>query len=835
MLEWIKDLNRAILSREEQPRVKELEGLLSHGDLRSLSAWLDNNLKQIDRLFIIAFTTVIDDLLRQSTLESTQRLFYLDSVSLAILLGEFNLDEVWVDQLAQVVQVLEEDGVGPRVSTPKDAADMYKRVYNYRGCRLAERGDYAASIAHFNVTLSLDPHFAPAYCNRARAYLELNRLEEAWADCETMYSFDDKYPVGRATYQLVNALRKHKALQEEGTVAELAEEYGLLELLRGYDRPLKPREMYEARQGNPLELPELNVADATAEEFNHLGVVQVRSADFTGAIEAFNLAIQRKPGYDRAYFNRAQAYVHIGNYEKAVADFSFLIQQNPQDAHAKYFLAQVYEKWKREQGSEEISMDVALLNEIEQQVGKESANEQNKGTLLKEVDRLSRLLHQHQRALELLDNIKSEAIKTYASLPAHRHLQQAAIMERQGRLVEAVHYYSQALEMLSGTRDKTTLATCLEGLGRSQKAQGQMKDARDHLMQVLDLSIERNEDIAEERLYHQLGQLEEEDGHFHEAQSWYRKAEGLARKSENWGGVFAALTHLSALALELQQPAERARLEAACIQLQGEYGEVIYAGPTALPRPYIIAKAHDLLYPEGRNIADVASNMSTDDMLKQATDLRKSKKYQESIPLYLSALASYTKLDQPDSMASCLNGLGISYQMLTKEALLQAKKSLLLEHLEQYGKRLSIEDLEQRKKVIAEAKTPVTLDELLFRLERKDSYELYHLIYNQVGDLAEKERACHRWALELFKEMDDLAEQASQISNLAIIEEILGNLDTARCYQLWAAQAHRKAGALEDAAIDVIDLAYIEECLGDEETGTARRQQAQELRDARKL
>jgi hypothetical protein len=122
---------------------------------------------------------------------------------------------------------------------------------------------------------------------------------------------------------------------------------------------------------------------------------------------------------------------------------------------------------------------------------------------------------------------------------------------------------------------------------------------------------------------------------------------------------------------------------------------------------------------------------------------------------------------------------------------------------------------------------------LLFRLQRKDTYELYHLIYNQVGDLAEKERACHRWALELFKEMDDLAEQASQISNLAIIEEILGNLDTARRYQLWAAQAHRKAGALEDAAIDLIDLAYIEECLGDEEIGAVRRQQAQELRDAR--
>ncbi len=111
-----------------------------------------------------------------------------------------------------------------------------------------------------------------------------------------MYSFDDKYPVGQATHQLVNALRKHKTLREEGSTVELAEEYGLLELLRHYDRPLTSRDMYEAGQGDTFELPELNVADATAEELNHLGVVQVRLANFTKAIEAFNLAIQRKPG-----------------------------------------------------------------------------------------------------------------------------------------------------------------------------------------------------------------------------------------------------------------------------------------------------------------------------------------------------------------------------------------------------------------------------------------------------------------------------------------------------------------------------------------------------------
>ncbi|MDQ6660846.1 MAG: tetratricopeptide repeat protein, partial [Chloroflexota bacterium] len=351
MLEWIKRFCR--VTQEEQPYVKAIESHLSNDDLPTLLHWLTNDATKIDRLFVAAFINVIEKLLSEISIKSTQRLFYLDTMSMHILFGNllfsnFNLDEFWRDLLAQVVRVLEENAIGSRSSDSKNAADVYKRVYNYRGCCLAERGDYTASIEHFNVSLTLDPHFAPAYCNRTRAYLELNRLEEAWADCETMYSFDDKYPIGQATYQLVKALRRHKASQD-GTTAELAEEYGLLELLRRYSRPLKPRETYAARQDNPLEMPELNVANATPEELNHLGVVRACSGDYEGAIEAFNQVLQMKPDYDKAYFNRAQAYVLTGNYKKAIADFLFNIQQSPQDASTKYFLAKAYKKWKREQ------------------------------------------------------------------------------------------------------------------------------------------------------------------------------------------------------------------------------------------------------------------------------------------------------------------------------------------------------------------------------------------------------------------------------------------------------------------------------------------------------
>jgi tetratricopeptide (TPR) repeat protein len=799
----VKDLCSAILSGEDQVRIGILKKHFSEDDLQSLTIWLSENLKEIDPPVVCTLAHVIDDLIFQTHVAATQQLFCLASLIATLPSQAFGrkLGEFERLVLVHLLKAVTENGIG-------DAADIYKRVFNYRGCCLAERGEYVASLEHFNVTLALDPYFAPAYCNRARIYLELNRLEDAWQDCQALQAFDANYPVGQATSQLVETLRRLKQ-RRRGSVAEIAQAHDLLRLLRRYDRPLRPQEqpLRAGEQVNPLEMPAELEPHATADEWNHLGVVRGRRGDYTGAIDAFSRALQREPDYLKAYYNRAKAYVLLDEYEKAITDFTAIIERHPQEAEARQYLAEAQEQWRRKHETQGEAHDTSGQMESDEEP---DIQDENITALFKRAEYLSRFQRNPQQALVLLRQLGAEPLQVYANLPAHTRLQQAAIVEREGQMEDAVRYYSEALEMLSGTQSPARLLTCLEGLARSLQAQGQTTKALAYLHQALAISRAKGDAVIEERLCHRLGLVEEANLHFHQAHTWYKKAEEIAREHENWGGTFAALSRLASLAPQLGQPEEQQRLEAQCRQLYEELGEIVYAGPTALLRPQVVAQAQKLLGLEDTQNPDAELIKRQYD---EAQDLRKNqKKYQEAIPLYCAALSGYRHLGQLEKVAGCLIGLGNSYEKFAEEVFTQVRMQVI-----------------QRLDTAA----PSVDQQSVLRLFMGDSIQIYDVLYAEVDELAEKARACHRWALELYKELDDIASQANQISNIANVEEQLGNLDTARCYQCWALQTHLKLGELEEAVIDLFNLAHIEESLGDQEAADAIRKRARELRDAK--
>lgn len=433
------------------------------------------------------------------------------------------------------------------------------------------------------------------------------------------------------------------------------------------------------------------------------------------------------------------------------------------------------------------------------------SGDQDVEALLEEAEYLSRVYHQHEEALSLVDRARRSAVRRGATLPARCHMQKAAILKRQEREEEAAWQYHEALMMLSGTRDKATLAACVEGLAGCQLVLGRGEEARASLMQALDLSLEVNDSRAEERLRRRLGQLAEDKHHPREARAWYAGALKLAREGQNWAGVIADLDHLIQLATSLDRPHDREAVEEERRRLLNEFGELAYVGASAAPRSEVIARARDILYAERQTIASipVAAPSSTiaDDLYRQATALRKSGRHQEALPLYLSALPGIEAWNQPGNLSACLNGLGLCYRGLAKEAL---------------GQELAVVD--QAELLAGSFSSLLTIS--------------YRLLHGQARGLAEKARTCHLWALEIHKEVGNLAGQASQISNLALIEELLGNLDSARRYQRWAVQAHRTVGKMADAAIDMINLARVEEELGDAEAAAAWRHQEQEITHA---
>ena len=54
-----------------------------------------------------------------------------------------------------------------------------------------------------------------------------------------------------------------------------------------------------------------------------------QSGDYKGSVENYTLAIKIKPDYNDAYFNRAISYDKMGEYKKALADFTKIISSAP--------------------------------------------------------------------------------------------------------------------------------------------------------------------------------------------------------------------------------------------------------------------------------------------------------------------------------------------------------------------------------------------------------------------------------------------------------------------------------------------------------------------------
>ena len=140
------------------------------------------------------------------------------------------------DTLLALVRMLELDAVGPLAAAGRD---RLVSAYNYRGCCLAEGGRFAPALEHFTAALVIDADFVPAYCNRARVLIELDRDDDALRDCRAIKAIDPQYATGRVT---VEAIEKIVELRHQVLSPAEGPRLRLLRILREYDRPLRPGE-----------------------------------------------------------------------------------------------------------------------------------------------------------------------------------------------------------------------------------------------------------------------------------------------------------------------------------------------------------------------------------------------------------------------------------------------------------------------------------------------------------------------------------------------------------------------------------------------------------------
>ncbi len=191
-------------------------------------------------------------------------------------------------------------------------ADAY---YN-RGNSYIHRGEADRAILDYNKAIDLKDDYASAYSNRGVAYYSNKEYESAFEDFNKAIklkpddpeiyfnrgvAFSDRGYHDRAILDYSNAIK----LKSDHVNAYINRGVGYCN--RGdYDRAIK--DYNRAIELNP------NSADA----YNNRGVAYYKKGDYNRAIEDYNIAI--KLDYFDAYYNRAEVWLRLKEWEKAKAD-----------------------------------------------------------------------------------------------------------------------------------------------------------------------------------------------------------------------------------------------------------------------------------------------------------------------------------------------------------------------------------------------------------------------------------------------------------------------------------------------------------------------------------
>lgn len=154
-------------------------------------------------------------------------------------------------------------------------------LYDLRGLAYGRNSEYEKAIADFDVAIEIDSQLACAYNNRALSYFALDMIE--------------------------------KASQDIDKACRLA------------------FEMFERALSGPAEVVDCDPNIAIC--FSNRGLIRSSESNFQEAALDYSLAMIFGDSED-IYNSRGEAYLELGEYEKALADFNQALAFNPNDSTA---------------------------------------------------------------------------------------------------------------------------------------------------------------------------------------------------------------------------------------------------------------------------------------------------------------------------------------------------------------------------------------------------------------------------------------------------------------------------------------------------------------------
>ena len=190
------------------------------------------------------------------------------------------------------------------------------KPYNNRGTLYSNKGEHDRAIEDFNKAIALKHNYAEAYSNRGGAYRNKGAYDRAIIDCTRAIELEPSNP---APYNNRGAAYRNKgaydlAINDYNKAIELKPNY----FLAYHNRAIayyRQRE-FDLAIKDYSKVIELNPALAVA--YNNRGVANYKNGEYDRAIEDYKTAI--KLDYTNAYYNRAEAWLHLREWEKAKAD-----------------------------------------------------------------------------------------------------------------------------------------------------------------------------------------------------------------------------------------------------------------------------------------------------------------------------------------------------------------------------------------------------------------------------------------------------------------------------------------------------------------------------------
>ena len=226
------------------------------------------------------------------------------------------------------------------------AIDLNPRAahaYNNRGNVYHNRGELGDAITDYTKAIELNPNLTEAYNNRGNAYHITGDYKQAIADYTEAIRLDANYAI--VYYNRGNVY--HSKGEFNCAINDFTK---AIELNPDYTEAYNNRGLAHGKTGKL----DCAIADYTkaiqlrpneAEAYNNRGLAHSKTGNLDRVIEDFAKVIQLRPNDAEAYNNRGVAYYKKGRINLAIKDYNRAMNLNPD------FVAKVYcnrgEAWLR--------------------------------------------------------------------------------------------------------------------------------------------------------------------------------------------------------------------------------------------------------------------------------------------------------------------------------------------------------------------------------------------------------------------------------------------------------------------------------------------------------